>query len=172
MSNKKWSGQCFYAAAIAVFGLVVFLATRQYYKDGSSEIRTFQVTASASPSQTIRTADTAESLAALGDSYFGTGRYGEAIGAYRRVLALDPKDADTYNDMGLALHYTGKSEEAVEALKKATSLDPAMQRAWLSLGFILKAIGKHKPSREALEKVIALDPGSAQGIEAKKMLGR
>ena len=88
------------------------------------------------------------------------------------MLALDPRDAGIYNELGLALHYKGQSEEAVAALKKATSLDPKMQRAWLSTGFVLKSIGRDDEARAALKKTIALDPATAQGIEAANMIKR
>ncbi len=151
--------------------MIVFIGTRQYYSRGSSEIQTFSISPG-SPGGAVRQADTAQSLAALGDSYFENGRYEDAIKTYRRVFKLAPLDADTHNDLGLALHYTKRSDEALQVLKKATTIDPSLQRGWLSYGFVLQAVGKGKESRSALEKVVALDPASAQGLEANKMLGR
>jgi len=112
-----------------------------------------------------------EKLAHLGDKYFENNRFAEAIEAYEKALKLNPKDADTYNDLGLALHYTARSEKAVEILKKGTEVNPSFQRVWLSLGFVLTATGKGEEAKTALNKAIALDPNSTQGLEAKRLLG-
>jgi tetratricopeptide (TPR) repeat protein len=111
-----------------------------------------------------------EQLAHLGDKYFENNRYAEAIEAYEKALKLNPKDADTYNDLGLALHYTARSEKAVEILKKGTEVNPSFQRVWLSLGFVLTATGKDKEAQVALNKTVDLDPNSTQGQEAKRLL--
>ncbi len=114
--------------------------------------------------------ETPEALAALGDKYFEANRFEEAINIYKKALKLDPDDADTYNDLGLALHYTGKTAEAVEALKKGTETGPSFQRAWLSLGFVFAAAGRNEEARPALKKAIELDPDSTPGLEAKRIL--
>ena len=46
--------------------------------------------------------DDPQALAQLGDNYFESGNYGQAIEIYKKVLVLNPKDIDTYNDLGLA----------------------------------------------------------------------
>ena len=114
--------------------------------------------------------ETPEALAALGDKYFEANRFEEAIDIYKKALKLNPDDADTYNDLGLALHYTGKTAEAVETLKKGTVAGPYYQRIWLSLGFVLVSAGRNEEAGPALKKAIELDPDSTPGLEAKKML--
>ena len=109
-------------------------------------------------------------LAAAGDHAFENGRYPEAIAYYEKAVALDPKDGDSWNDLGLARHYTGKSEEAVAALRKAVVASPSLQRAWLSLGFVLRSMGRRTQSEEALTKAAALDPKSDVGTEASRLL--
>ncbi|MBS1112073.1 MAG: hypothetical protein H6Q95_365, partial [Nitrospirae bacterium] len=72
-----------------------------------------------------------EQLAHLGDKYFDNKRFPEAIQAYEKALKLNPKDVDTYNDLGLAFYYTARSEKAVEILRKGTEVNPSFQRVWL-----------------------------------------
>ncbi len=112
-----------------------------------------------------------EKLAQLGDKYFESNRYAEAIEAYEKALKLNPKDVDVYNDLGLALYYTARSERAVEILRKGTEVDPSFQRIWLSLGFVLTATGKGEEAKTALNKAVDLNPNSTQGVEAKRLLG-
>jgi tetratricopeptide (TPR) repeat protein len=108
--------------------------------------------------------------AELGDLYFENKRYVQAIEEYRRAIAIDPVDADSYNDLGLALHYTGKSDEAIKTLKKGTEANSSYQRVWLSYGFILASTGNREEAKPALEKAISLGPDTDMGSEAKRIL--
>ncbi len=119
----------------------------------------------------IESMDDPEQLSHLGDKYFESSRFPEAIEAYEKALKLNPKDVDTYNDLGLALHYTSRSDKAVEILRKGTEVNPSFQRIWLSLGFVLTATGKGEEAKTALNKAVAIDPNSTQGQEAKRLLG-
>lgn len=110
-------------------------------------------------------------LAALGDRYFESNNYGQAIEIYKKVIELKPDDIDTYNDLGLAYHYTRQSELAVSALKKGTEVMPSYQRIWLSLGFVLISTGANDEAEAALKKAAELDPGSEIGREAVRMMG-
>ena len=61
--------------------------------------------------------DNFELLSALGDAYFDSEKYKEAIAEYDKALKINPKDADCLNDKGLAYFYLGNSEAALEAIK-------------------------------------------------------
>jgi tetratricopeptide (TPR) repeat protein len=111
-----------------------------------------------------------ESLALLGDQYFESGRYIQAIDVYRKVIELAPNDVDTYNDLGLALFYTGQPDEAIDILSKGTQVDPNYQNTWLSLGFILSQTARNDEAKLALQKAAEIDPNSAMGQEATRML--
>ncbi|MFQ5691519.1 MAG: tetratricopeptide repeat protein [Nitrospinota bacterium] len=105
-----------------------------------------------------------------GDVLFEAGRYREAIPFYRRALEANPRDADTWNDLGLALHYAGKGQEALEALRRGTKIDPPYQRVWLSLGFVSYRLGLRAEARSALERAVAIAPASEMADEARKFL--
>jgi tetratricopeptide (TPR) repeat protein len=185
-SYKKWTMIILF---MIVGGFIIFALTRSYYKTEKpagerperapvtgplveepktkSEIRTEQVV----PLEQLRV-DTGnpESLALLGDKYFENNRFEQAIIIYERVLELNPKDVDTYNDLGLALHYTGRSDVAIETLKKGIKVMPSYQRIWLSLGFVLTSTKKNEEAKTALKKAIELDPNTEMGQEAKRIL--
>ncbi len=110
------------------------------------------------------------SLATLGDQYFESNQYAQAIEIYEKVIKLNPNDVDTYNDLGLAYFYTGKSNIAVDRLKRGTEVVPSYQRVWLSLGFILMTEGRKGEAKPVLQRALELDPESTVGREAKKML--
>lgn len=97
-------------------------------------------------------------------------RYRDAIPLYRRVLELTPDDAETYNDLGLALHYAGDSAEALEVLRTGTAGAPGFQRIWLTLGFVSLQANDKDAARVALTRARDLDPGNAIGEEAVRLL--
>jgi tetratricopeptide (TPR) repeat protein len=110
-------------------------------------------------------------LASLGDRYFESNNFLQAIKIYEKVLELNPNDVDTYNDLGLAFHYTGNADSAVETLRKGTEAVPSFQRIWLSLGFVLTSSGRNAEARPALQKAVELNPTSTVGQEAQRILG-
>lgn len=113
---------------------------------------------------------TPESLSLMGDNYFESGKYVQAIDIYRKVLELNPKDVDTYNDLGLSLHYIKQSNEAVDILKKGAQIDPNYQNIWLSLGFVLAQTGRNNEAKVTLQHTKMINPDSPQGQEAGKLL--
>ncbi|MBI2880299.1 MAG: tetratricopeptide repeat protein [Candidatus Tectomicrobia bacterium] len=116
------------------------------------------------------TSPTPEDPARQGDVLFGQGRYEEAIPFYRKALEANPKDADTWNDLGLALHYTGRSREALDALRRGSQISPPYQRIFLSLGFVAYRLGLHPEARSAWERAISLSPSTDVADEARKFL--
>lgn len=98
-------------------------------------------------------------------------RFDEAAVLYRRILALDPEDVDTYNDLGLALFYLGEHEEAVGFLTRARGMDASHQRLALTLGFVQFQLGQTDEARAILEQARDLGPGNAIGREAERLLG-
>ena len=185
-SYKKWT---IIILSMIVIAFVIFALNRRGYRtekpaeegfkrapitgpvsedsETKSEIRTEQVV----PLEQLgMDTKNPESLALLGDKYFENNRFEQAIAIYERVLELNPKDVDTYNDMGLALHYAGRSDSAVEMLRKGTEVMPSYQRVWLSLGFVLTSTGKKEEAKTALKKAMELDPNTDMGQEAKRML--
>lgn len=112
-----------------------------------------------------------QELAILGDKYFESRMFPQAIVIYNRVLELDPKDIDTYNDLGLAYYYTNRPDLAVDILQKGTKAVPTYQRIWLSLGFINMSIGNNAEAKAALKKAAEMNPQTDIGQEAVRMLG-
>ena len=105
------------------------------------------------------------------DRLFAERRYREAIPLYRRVLELTPDDVETYNDLGLALHYLGDSAAALETLRAGAAGAPDFQRIWLSLGFVSLQAQDAEAARVALTRARDLSPDNSVGQEAVRLLG-
>ncbi|MGE5152461.1 MAG: tetratricopeptide repeat protein, partial [Bdellovibrio bacteriovorus] len=105
------------------------------------------------------------------DSLFAERRYREAVPLYRRVLELTPDDVETYNDLGLALHYIGDSAGALEVLRAGAAGAPDFQRIWLTLGFVSLQVKDQETARVALTRARDLGPETSIGQEAVRLLG-
>jgi Flp pilus assembly protein TadD len=85
-----------------------------------------------------------------------------AADLYARLLALNPKNVDILNELGLTLHYTGRSAEALQRLNEGVALNPAHQRIRLTLGFVNSQLGNFQEARAALTAATQL--GTDQSI--------
>ena len=57
----------------------------------------------------------------LGNAYFDSDQYLEAIDAYRRSLEIDPGNANVWTDMGIMYRRIGEFRKAVEAFDRAVA---------------------------------------------------
>lgn len=176
---KKWIvvGIISLLAVIVAFAVISTSPDRQKKYSGTSSAPSSGPVKDTGPQQIIPVDKLAgntkdpKSLALLGDKYFESGNYEQAIEVYKRVLEIDPDDVDTYNDLGLAYYYTRRPGLAVDALRKGTEAMPSYQRIWLSLGFVLLSTGDNEEGKSALIKAAELGPDSTIGMEAKRMMG-
>jgi tetratricopeptide (TPR) repeat protein len=65
------------------------------------------------------------------------GRYGEAIAAYRAVLARDPNNVDALTHLGLIVAIGGHADQALETFDRALAIDPNYAPAHLYRGQVL-----------------------------------
>ena len=65
----------------------------------------------------------------LGFTYFKLGRNDDAITWYRKTIALDPKRAIAYANLGDALAQAGQNAEARAAYQKFLELQPGSKLA-------------------------------------------
>jgi len=174
-----------FALFLIFYGYAVFALTRDHYQRHPPQRSVAAQVNPAQPAQRTWIQDamqagptpviplTSTDLDALGDqadALFGQQRFAEALPYYRRMLELDDGDAETYNALGLVLHYTGQSAEALQILGQGVERGPELQRIWLTLGFVRAQSGDREGARTALERARALGPDNAVGQEASRML--
>ena len=94
----------------------------------------------------------------LGASSHKMGIFDRAIEAYKRVILLNPENADTFNNIGVAFKQQGKFDEAIESYKKSLSLKPDNAGVYYNLGFALRDNGKLNEAIQAYKKSISLKP--------------
>jgi tetratricopeptide (TPR) repeat protein len=156
------------AAFEIAFGLAIFAGTRQYYMSSSQPLPARPAAvAEALPARSgnITEADLARfnlqvpsqapvddpvEISRMANEYFGNGQYDRAAELYEKLLAFGPDNVDTYNNLGLTLHYLGRSAEALQKLNDGIALDSTHQRIWLTLGFVNVQLGNIEEARTAL----------------------
>jgi tetratricopeptide (TPR) repeat protein len=65
----------------------------------------------------------------LGMVYYGSAKYEDAIKAWNKAIALNPKSAIAYNDIAAAYGAMSNWDEEIKACEKALSIDPNMTLA-------------------------------------------
>jgi tetratricopeptide (TPR) repeat protein len=171
-----------------VFGLTIFTITRQYYiqdldnvsddtteiiqpafvwPDSITEKNPAQLNSSTFSQSTIE--DPAE-ISRQANEYFTKKQYDKAAELYERLLVLGPSNVDTYNNLGITLHYLGRSSEALHWLNEGVAVDPTHQRIWLTLGFVYSQVGNNENARSALTTAAKMDADNEIGKSAVKML--
>jgi Flp pilus assembly protein TadD len=88
------------------------------------------------------------------------------IGALRKLVAMDPKDADSQNQLGKALYQKGNLKEAVGCFEKALALKPGVAEVLANLGVALKTQGSTRDYEKVLEKLAVVNPKTAEELKA------
>ncbi|MEJ2079241.1 MAG: tetratricopeptide repeat protein [Acidobacteriota bacterium] len=88
---------------------------------------------------------------------------------FRKVLEIDPSDAETFCQLGLIEFRRGDLDAAVDYFKQALQRDPANPAALYNEARALKALGRDAQSRELMERFKTLkasqkpSPGGGMG---------
>jgi predicted O-linked N-acetylglucosamine transferase (SPINDLY family) len=86
------------------------------------------------------------------------GKMDEAVAAYRQAVALDPRNAGAYCNLGAALRDNGHFDEAIVICRQAIGLDPSCAEAHCNLGVALRDKGQLDEAITAFHQAIALKP--------------
>ncbi|MGB9123717.1 MAG: tetratricopeptide repeat protein, partial [Candidatus Angelobacter sp.] len=103
----------------------------------------------------------------LGFAQSHLGKSPDAISAYKKAVALDPKWFEAQQNLGLALAKSGDLAAASSALKTAVTLKPtaggkqALAAAWLSLAQVTEESAP-QDALAAYQKAVELDPTNSE----------
>jgi len=104
----------------------------------------------------------------LGYVYTALKRSADARAEYERAIALDPKMAEAYLNLGLLLLDKQEYAAAVVPLRKAVDLLPALSRPRSFLATAQDRSGDHVGAAQTFETVLRLDPND---LTANQYLG-
>jgi tetratricopeptide (TPR) repeat protein len=90
------------------------------------------------------------------------GRVAEAERAYRRILAVDPRHADSLHLLGMIEHQAGRPETAAQMIREAIAIDAKQAHYHANLGTVLQAQGKLEEAAVGYQRALDLKPDSAE----------
>jgi cytochrome c-type biogenesis protein CcmH/NrfG len=88
------------------------------------------------------------------------------VGALRKLVAMDPKDADSWDRLGKALFVVKNYDEAIQCFEKSLELKPDVVEVLANLGVTSKSKGDKNRYEKVLEKLSTLDLKTAKELEA------
>ena len=100
------------------------------------------------------------------------GRHGEALDAYRKVLADDPKHVEALTYSGVVLLEQGKAQEAAESLQQAVALAPKAAAANAYLANALQVLGRLQDAEAHYRRSLEAAPDDARTLNNLGVLMR
>jgi Tfp pilus assembly protein PilF len=81
-----------------------------------------------------------------------------AVAAARKAIEQNPKSAQAYLSLGIALWSGGNSKAALQSLHEALRFDPHLSGAWLELGLIADEQGRVVDATRDFQKALDANP--------------
>ena len=84
----------------------------------------------------------------------------------RKLVEMDPKDADSWNGLGKQLFLTKNLTESVSCFEKSLQLKPDVVEVLANLGVVYKTLGRKEAWEEVVTKLMVLDPKMGEDLKA------
>ncbi len=98
-----------------------------------------------------------------GEQLIKEGKFNEAIAPLTEATVLLPRNAQTWNHLGLANHMAGRANDALRAYRKALEIDLNLAPARFNLGCLLMEIGQHAEAASAFAAYTIVQPQAVDG---------
>ena len=97
-----------------------------------------------------------------GASQLGLGQFDAAIASYQQALKIEPLDAKTHFNLGIALAENGDFAVAIASYRQALKINPDYVAAYVNLGNVHKDAGDLALAMDCYGQALKLDPGFAE----------
>ena len=101
--------------------------------------------------------------AALGESYFMSGKTEKAIEEFEKLIALDPS-ARSYAFLGLSYRHLGRFEEAKKYFQEGLKRDPHNAACLFNLGFIEERQGNNRAAEQLFRQALQSNPNFPEAL--------
>ena len=105
----------------------------------------------------------ADLRAALGESYFMSGKAEKAIEEFKTLIKVDPS-ARSYAFMGLSYRHLGRFDEARKYFEAGLKLDPHNASCLFNMGYIEERQGNHARAEEFLQQALRYKPDLSEAL--------
>jgi tetratricopeptide (TPR) repeat protein len=114
-----------------------------------------------------------DKIARVGDFYFDSHVYPQAISYYEKSLKLRPSNANVLTDLGTAYFYNGDPNTAVKKFDEVLKSNPAHANALFNLGIVRwQGLKDPKGAIEAWEKLLKTNPNYEQKDHVRELMER
>ena len=100
----------------------------------------------------------------LGLAYTYLGRYNDAESIFRQLLAADPANPRTHENLSFLAITAGRYQDAREHARDALDLDPGLVSSWNNLGVALYHLDLKAEATGAWRRSLELAPGDADTL--------
>lgn len=101
--------------------------------------------------------------AALGESYFMSGKVDKAIEEFKRLIELD-RSAQSYAFLGLCYRQLGRFDEARKNFEEGLKKDPHNQACLFNLGYIEERQGNRVSAEHSFQEVLRTRPDDPEAL--------
>ena len=105
----------------------------------------------------------ADLRAALGESYFMSGKTEKAVDEFKKLIAVD-RSARSYAFMGLSYRHLGRFDEARKYFQEGLKLDPHNASCLFNMGFIHERQGEHAAAEQMFVEVLKQNPDFPEAL--------
>jgi len=111
-------------------------------------------------------------MVALGNAYYDSDRWEEAVPWYEKALQATPENTDVRTDLGTAYFYSGDLAKAKEQWSKVLEQDPDKVQAHYNMGllYLHQSPADTESAAREWETVIKLAPGTEEAESAQERL--
>ena len=124
----------------------------------SDETQTLAIANSATGMPTLPATANADELLETGLAALNSGNIRAAIPLFQRVVELEPKHKQAWNDLGIAYLRAGNFDKAADAFRKQIGVNAFDEHAYNYLGIALQQQEKFDEAEVAYKKQIELNP--------------
>ena len=103
--------------------------------------------------------DNVNALIELGDIYFDSNRYQEAISTFLKAEKITPANVHILNDLGLLYMSTGDNDTALKKFEAVLEIDPSHIHSLYYVGLVHRKTGNKDKALQIFEEVLSLNPG-------------
>lgn len=93
-----------------------------------------------------------------GEEFMRSKQYDQAIRVFKQAIAAQPRLAEGYVHLAIALLRDGQNAEALSAAKEAIQIDPNYAPAYVGLGNVNEALRRNTEAIEAYRQATRLNP--------------